>query len=154
MVKKIDVILTKNHSNGEKKGNIINVSSGYAFNYLIPNQIAEIATEKKIKHIKMFEEIEKKQKVANEVEVNLVKEKIEKIQKISIYKKVGENSIIFGSITEKDISRWLTKYTDIKINKKQIKMPDTKNIGITYMEIQIKQKIVSKILIQIIPTNI
>ena len=79
MVKKIDVILTKNHSNGEKKGNIINVSSGYAFNYLIPNQIAEIATEKKIKHIKMFEEIEKKQKVANEVEVNLVKEKIEKI---------------------------------------------------------------------------
>nr|YP_009398555.1 ribosomal protein L9 [Lophocladia kuetzingii]ARW67741.1 ribosomal protein L9 [Lophocladia kuetzingii] len=60
MKKKINVIITKDKYQQAKKGSIVKVSSGYAFNYLIPNQIAELATKGRIKHTKMFEDIKQK----------------------------------------------------------------------------------------------
>nr|YP_009398334.1 ribosomal protein L9 [Thaumatella adunca]ARW67520.1 ribosomal protein L9 [Thaumatella adunca] len=154
MTRKINVILIKDNHKKGNKGNIINVSCGYAFNYLIPNKIAELATTKKIKHIKMFEEIKRKNKEANDMANKLVKEKIDNIKKISIYKKKGENNFIFGTITEKDIINWLEKNTTLKINKNQIKIPEIKEIGINYIEIQITSKITSQVILNIIPINI
>nr|WGH13804.1 ribosomal protein L9 [Lophurella pseudocorticata] len=154
MKKKVDVILIKNNLTIGKKGLIINVARGYAFNYLIPNKIAEIATNKKIKHIHMFENIAIQQKETNNIEIKLLKNNIQKIDSISIYKKKGENNLIFGSITEKDITKWINKYTNLLISKIQIKTLDIKLIGITDIKIQINPKVNISIPLKIIPTNI
>nr|YP_010850906.1 ribosomal protein L9 [Lophurella mutabilis]WGH13606.1 ribosomal protein L9 [Lophurella mutabilis] len=154
MNKKVDVILIKNNLTTGKKGSVINVARGYAFNYLIPNKIAEIATNKKIKHIQMFENIAIKQKETSNIEINLLKDNIQKVDRISIYKKKGESNLIFGSITEKDITKWINKYTNLLINKIQVKTLDIKLIGITHIKIQINPKLTISIPLKIIPTNI
>nr|YP_010851499.1 ribosomal protein L9 [Echinothamnion hookeri]WGH14396.1 ribosomal protein L9 [Echinothamnion hookeri] len=154
MKKKVDVILIQNNLTKGKKGSVINVSRGYAFNYLIPNKIAEIATNKKIKHIQMFENIAIKQKETSNIEIKLLRNNIQKIDNISIYKKKGENNLIFGSITEKDIIKWINKYTNLLINKIQIQTLEIKLIGVTKIKIQINPKVNINIPLKIIPTNI
>nr|WGH13012.1 ribosomal protein L9 [Echinothamnion sp.] len=154
MKKKVDVILIKNDLQKGKQGSIINVTRGYAFNYLIPNKMAEIATKAKIKHINMFKNIKTKKQEDNQIETTLLKNKIEKINSITIYKKTGENGLIFGSITEKEIIQWINNYTSILINKIQIKNLEAKLIGIKNITIQINPKVKISISLKIVPTNI
>nr|YP_009395257.1 ribosomal protein L9 [Bryothamnion seaforthii]ARW64025.1 ribosomal protein L9 [Bryothamnion seaforthii] len=154
MTKKIDIIITKDNFKENSSGTILSVSYGYAFNYLLPNKIAELATPKKIKHIQMFKTIEQKNKEAQKVAINELKQKIEKIKKISIHKKTGENSLIFGRITEKDIVNWFFKYTNLVINRKDIKTVNIKKSGIYYIEVYLGKDITHKMILRVVPTNI
>jgi len=115
MKKKIKIILLKDNTKKEKKGSIINVTRGYAFNYLIPNHIAEIATKNKMKHIQMIQNIVENRQKENEDEIKLLKHNIDTIKNLSFYKRQGENNYIFGNITEKEILKWFNKHTNLEI---------------------------------------
>nr|YP_009396888.1 ribosomal protein L9 [Ophidocladus simpliciusculus]ARW66074.1 ribosomal protein L9 [Ophidocladus simpliciusculus] len=154
MKKKIKVILTKNHLDIKKHKSIINVAPGYAFNYLIPNNIAKMATIKNIKHFEMIEKLEKQKQEANIITINKLQNKVNQVKKIIIFKKKGENKLIFGSITEKDIINYIKKYTNIEINKKQIQIPAIRELGLNYINIETTNKIAVKIQLHVIPTNI
>nr|YP_009397523.1 ribosomal protein L9 [Dasyclonium flaccidum]ARW66709.1 ribosomal protein L9 [Dasyclonium flaccidum] len=154
MKRKIDIILIKDHVNVGSKGTIKSVSPGYAFNYLIPNSIAEIATKNKIKHLKIFKNILDKQKEKSIIEGNRLKAKLEYINRISIYRKVGENYLIFGSINEKDIISYIVKYLGNKLDKKQIRMTNIKQISSNKVEINIKDHISLVIQLNVLPVNV
>nr|YP_009399798.1 ribosomal protein L9 [Digenea simplex]ARW69617.1 ribosomal protein L9 [Digenea simplex] len=154
MGKKVNLILIKNQFKEERKGTIISVARGYAFNYLIPNKIAEVTTPNKIKHFKMFTEI-KKQLEENERQLNIqLKKKIEKINNISVYKKAGDKNLIFGSITEKDIVHWIVKHTDFTIKKKNIKVNIIKTSGKYNIDVEITNNIKHTITLYVVPTDI
>nr|YP_009394635.1 ribosomal protein L9 [Vertebrata thuyoides]ARW63197.1 ribosomal protein L9 [Vertebrata thuyoides] len=154
MKRKIKLILTNDRLNKNTKGSIINVSKGYAFNYLIPRGDAIILTKSKMKHIKMFEDIQKKKQEISAKNTIAITQKIQKIGKICLYKKIGENNLIFGSVTEKDILQWIKIHTNLNINKGQINIPEIKTVGKTSANIQIKQNVSEKIQINVLPTNI
>nr|YP_009391525.1 ribosomal protein L9 [Platysiphonia delicata]ARW59669.1 ribosomal protein L9 [Platysiphonia delicata] len=130
MKKKIQVILSKDISDTIKKYETINVKKGYAFNYLIPNKLAQVATKKKIKHLKILQSIQKIKQEKEFYRLKKIKTVLENIQTIYINKKIGDNYTIFGSIVEKEITQKTTEYANINIEKKQIQMPIVKKIGI------------------------
>lgn len=154
MTKKISIILKKNYSNIGNKGKIFHVSQGYALNYLIPNNIAEIASKKKIKHIKMFQEINKKQNEIDNIENLKLKETLEKINHIIINKKKGEGKNFFGSINEKEITNILTLYTSKIFEKKQIQITIIKKIGISNIHINLSNNLTCILKLYILPENI
>nr|YP_009298052.1 ribosomal protein L9 [Plocamium cartilagineum]AOM67990.1 ribosomal protein L9 [Plocamium cartilagineum] len=154
MKKKIKLILNHTINNLGLRGNIVQVKPGYAFNYLIPNNIAKIATEKSIQHTQLFEEINKRKIQENQIKAKETHNKLEILKKISIKKKIGKNSNFFGSINEKEISIEILKYTGYKLDKKQIKIPEIKKIGIYIIEIQIIQNYIINMKLQILPENI
>nr|QVQ56826.1 ribosomal protein L9 [Erythrocystis saccata] len=148
MKKKIQIIL---HN---QKQSLINVSKGYAFNYLIPKGKATIPTKKRIKHIEMFQQIDREKEKIHKVNIKRITKTLGNINKISITKKSGESNLIFGSITEKEISQWIFKYTYIEISKNQIKKDNIKEIGRTNLNININQNTSKELQINIIPVNI
>nr|QCI07779.1 ribosomal protein L9 [Pleonosporium borreri] len=154
MTKKISIILKQNYPQLGEKGKISKVSQGYALNYLIPKNIAEIANKNKIKHITMFNQIANKQKEKYYNEAIILKNSLDKINHICTNKKQGENNLFFGSINEKDIMHLLTKYTGKIFEKKQIKIQTIKNIGITDIQINIANSITCAIKLYILPENI
>jgi large subunit ribosomal protein L9 len=102
------VILQKDVKNLGKIGDLMNVSTGYARNYLFPRQLAQEATEKRVKefgHLKMVAEAKKKKAVAER------KELAKKLEGISVHFKLaaGENEKLFGTVTNNDISNELEK---------------------------------------------
>nr|YP_009392765.1 ribosomal protein L9 [Bostrychia tenella]ARW61327.1 ribosomal protein L9 [Bostrychia tenella] len=153
MKKKISIILIKDYLNIGNKGDIAEVRAGYAFNYLVPYKIAEITTENKVKHLQMIDQITSNHIKANEITKNRIKQKLENLQKISIYRKKGKNNYIFGQVTEKDISIYVLKYAGIKLDKKQIKIPNIKQLGAFTTQIKLSNNINLNLKLNILPVN-
>lgn len=102
------VLLQKDVKNLGKVGDLVNVSTGYARNYLFPRQMALTATESKVKefaHLKKVADVKKKKAVAERQEL------VKKIQGLNVVIKAtaGENEKLFGTVTNNDLSNELEK---------------------------------------------
>ena len=115
------VILLKDVKSQGKKDDLINVSDGYARNYLIPRGLAVEADAKALNDIKN-REAAKKHRIALEVAAaNETKEKLEGIV-VKIRGKAGADGKLFGSVTSADIAEELLKQHGIEVDKKKIVM--------------------------------
>lgn len=141
----MQVILTKDVKGQGKKGQLVNVSDGYARNYLLPRGLAEAATKSNINILKGKQEsLEYKKKTETE-EANAIAEKMKEI-KVVLKAKAGNNGKLFGSITSKDVSEALTAQHHIKLDKKKFVMPDgIKTLGTTVVDVKIYTGITGKL---------
>nr|WCH55409.1 ribosomal protein L9 [Hypnea brasiliensis] len=150
MNKKITMIL-KDEKDKVQQEKIINVTRGYAFNYLIPQNIAEIATPGKLKHLNMLKQKEKQKIKINKEKANITLEHINMINKITIKKKYGSKMQIFGQINEREILKKIFEHTGYNLNKKQINIPNIKTIGNYQIIIKILDHAETNLLLHIIP---
>lgn len=141
----MQVILTRDVKGQGKKGQMVNVSDGYARNYLLPRGLAETATKSNINVMKGKQEsLEYKKKVELE-EANAIAEKMKEI-KVVLKAKAGENGKLFGSVTSKDVAEALTSQHHIKLDKKKFVMPDgIKTLGTTTVDVKIYTGVVGKL---------
>ena len=154
MSKKIKLIIKKSDTKLGKKGNIIKVSQGYAFNYLIPKNLAEILTPGQIKHLAMIQKIETSKIKLEQEKASILQKNLERIDKISITKKSGKKNRIFGSINEKEIIEQLYKYTGEKLEKKQLIIQEIKEVGTYHIQMKIFNNMMTACKLQVLPANI
>ncbi|CAM2865349.1 50S ribosomal protein L9 [Hathewaya histolytica] len=129
------VILLKDVKGQGKKGQVVNVSDGYARNFLFPRNLAEEATNNNLNILNKKNEIERKKKLAEIEEAQKQAEAL-KDKEIRINAKLGDNGKLFGAITNKDIAEQLKNKFNLDIDKKKIVM-DTIKLAGTY-EIEVK----------------
>nr|YP_009397105.1 ribosomal protein L9 [Spyridia filamentosa]ARW66291.1 ribosomal protein L9 [Spyridia filamentosa] len=154
MKKTCTILIKKDTLSLGKKGNIKQVRPGYAFNYLVPKGIASIATKGEIKHNKMLQDAQKEKFAIEIIKGEQIKNHLDKIYKINIRKKTGENQQIFGRINEKDIIQKITEFSGQIIKKNHIKIPEIKTIGTYWIRIEILEKIDCNLKLNIIPQDI
>jgi large subunit ribosomal protein L9 len=95
------VILLKNAENIGKEGDIKEVSDGYARNYLIPQKIADVATEASIQKA---EAVKQKKAKSAQMELEETQKLAEQLEGRELYVKVKEkDGKLFGSVNEKTI---------------------------------------------------
>ncbi len=102
------VILTERVSTLGNIGEIVNVSAGHARNFLIPKKLAVLADESNKKtqaHLQkmLAKKMEEAKKAALEI-----KSKLDKVE-IDLVKKVGSNGVLFGTVTNHELSRLLAE---------------------------------------------
>lgn len=141
----MQVILTQDVRGQGKKGQMVNVSDGYARNFLLPRGLAEPATKANINVMKGKQEsLEYKKKVELE-EANTIAEKMKEI-KVILKAKAGDNGKLFGSVTSKDVAEALTMQHHIKLDKKKFVMPDgIKTLGTTVVDVKIYTGVTGKL---------
>lgn len=139
------VILNQDVKGKGKKGQLVEVSDGYARNYLLPRGLAKEATNTNINIMNGKNDAEAyHQKVALE-EAEKTKEKMESVE-VVLTAKAGENGKLFGSITSKDVAEALTMQHHIKLDKKKFVMPDgIKMLGTTTVDVKIHQGVTGKL---------
>lgn len=103
------VILQRDVKNLGKVGDLVNVSNGFARNYLFPRRMALEATEKRVRefaHLQKVADVKKKKAVAERQEL------IAKLQGVNLAIKAsaGETDKLFGAVTNHDISNELEKH--------------------------------------------
>lgn len=119
--------MLKNIKGVGDRGDIKEVSNGHASNYLFPNKLAELATEKAV--IKV--ERERLNKVRKEKKDLLDTEKLaERIdgKEIAIKAKMNDSGKLYASIGPSDIVKYLKK-DNIKIENSNVRMDPIKEIG-------------------------
>ena len=132
MAKKVKVLLIKQEPKLGQKGDIVEVSHGFARNYLLPQGIALLATPDVLKK---FENEKTQKKEKKQEELTLLKPVLDKITSngLEFAELTNENGQLFGSINEDTLKKNLLQKYALNIENKDIKIrvklaPDSKNI--------------------------
>jgi large subunit ribosomal protein L9 len=121
------VVLLKDLKGKGKKGDIINISDGYALNFLIPQGIAKAGTSSNLNEANQAKEAKAYHDEQNRLAAIAQKKVIEGIT-LELKVKCGATGKVFGSITNKEISDGLTKQ-NINVDKKKIEIDTIKTVG-------------------------
>ena len=106
------VVLLQDVKGSGKKGELVNVSDGYARNFLFPRNLAKEANSQALNELKNAED-SKQYKIEQQIaQANEFKGKLES-KTIVIHAKSGSNGKLFGSITAKEISNEIKLYSGI-----------------------------------------
>lgn len=146
----MQVILIEDVKSLGKKGQLVEVSDGYATNFLLPKKKACVATKSNINELKQKEKSEERKK---EEELKSAQQLAEQLKQtnIKIAAKMGDNGKLFGSVTNKEIAAELEKQYAIKIDKKKIVVDDIiKNLGTHNVVIKLHPKVTAQISVQIV----
>lgn len=117
------VILTKDVKSQGKKGDLINVSDGYANNFLLPKGLAKPATKQAINELEGKKGAEQYHRNMEEQKAQNIAERLKEL-KVSLSAKAGKEGKLFGSITSKDVAEALEAQHNIKVDKRKIDLPD------------------------------
>lgn len=143
------VLLTSDVKGAGKKGEVINVSEGYARNFLLPKGVAVEATEKNLKELARLKAGEDKKKAEELAQAQNMKEKLDKIE-LNIKVKAGEGGRLFGAITAKDIGETLEKLHGLNIDKRKIEIgAPIKTLGEHLVHIKLHPQVAAEIKVQI-----
>ncbi len=122
------VVLLQDVKGQGKKGDIVNVSDGYARNFLFPKKLATEATASALNDLKGKSEAFAYKKETELSEAKAMQEKLKQVS-VTITAKAGSNDRLFGSVTNKDVAEALLNQHHIKIDKRRFEMEDIKNTG-------------------------
>ena len=142
------VILKQDIKSIGKKDEIVNVSDGYARNFLFAKDLAVEATPGNLAKLQTKKDSQAFKKNVEKEEAQKTAEKLAKI-KLQFKVKAGENGKIFGGISTKEIAEKLEKEYQIKVDKKKIDLKEAiKTLGITNVEIKLYEGVVGIVKVQ------
>ena len=138
------VVLLQDVKGHGKKGELCNVSDGYARNFLFPKKLAVEADNAALNELKNREQAAAHHK---QEEINAAKATADALngKEIVIKAKAGSNGKLFGSVTSKEIAAEIKNKLGIEIDKKKMSVADIKNFGEYTAEIKLYTGITAKI---------
>ena len=143
------VILLKDVKGTGKKGEVKEVSDGYARNFLIKKGVAVEASQANMKELDEKEKSKERKALIEYEEAVLLGKQMEEIN-IQIEVKAGGGGRLFGSITSKEIAEQLKKQKNLDIDKRKILMDEPiRTLGSTFVEIKLHQKVTTKIRVDV-----
>ena len=113
------VILQQDVRGQGKKGQLVEVSDGYARNFLLPKKLAVIATAENLNTMKLQEKAKKAQEAKLKAEAEAVAETLKNIQ-VKIPARSGANGKLFGAVTSKEIAEALSAQHGLNIAKTKL----------------------------------
>ncbi len=113
------VILQQDVKGQGKKGQLVEVSDGYARNFLLPKKLAVPATAENVNTMKQQEKARKAQQAAEKAEAEAVAKRLEGIV-VKLSAKAGEGGRLFGAVTAKEVSEALAGQHQLTIAKTKI----------------------------------
>ena len=139
------IVLLQDIKKKKKKGELVNVSDGYARNFLFPRKLAREADAQALNELKNAEQ-SKKYKI--ETETAQAKANAEKLndQTITIIGKAGKGGKLFGSVTSKEIAAELKNKYNITVDKRKIVLDsDIKSFGTYNCEVKLYTGVSAKL---------
>lgn len=143
------VILTQDVKGSGKKGDIIEVSDGYAKNFLLKKGLAEIATASGVNEINQQRTAQAFHRAEYEREQKELAEKLNQTE-VTVPIRAGENGKTFGSVTTAQISSALSEL-GYEVDKKKIVLKEQiKTLGGYVVEVRLMEKIYAKLKINVV----
>lgn len=143
------VVLLADVKGSGKKGELVNVSDGYARNFLFPKKLAKEANAQAMNELKNAEEA-KAYKIKTETEAAQKAAAILEGKTVKMTAKAGQGGRLFGSVTAKEIAEALKEQFKVDIDKRKIVVDgDIKAFGSYVCEIKLYAGISAKMFVMV-----
>ena len=143
------VILTQDVKGKGKKGQMLEISDGYARNYLLPKKLAMEATADAINTMRMNDKAAAEKAAKERAEAMETSRKLREMT-VVVTAKGGGAGKLFGSVTSQEIADALKAKHGITIDKRKIVLSDTiKNVGTYTVQCKLGYEITAPLTVKI-----
>lgn len=143
------VILLQDEKKLGKKGELVEVSEGYARNYILPKKIGVEATAKNLNDLKLQKA--NQEKVAQE-QLDAAKQLAATLETKEVVVKIksGEGGRAFGSVSSKEIVTACKEQNGIELDKKKVQLPEAlKNFGTYEVTVKLHPQVSAKLRVKV-----
>ena len=143
------IILQQDVKGKGKKGQMIEVSDGYARNFLLPKKLALEATADHVNTMRMNDKATAERQAKEKAEAMALRDKL-KDTVITVTAKGGGAGRLFGAVTSAEVADALSAQTGIAVDKRKIVMEDPiKNVGTYTLKLKLGYEISADLNIQV-----
>lgn len=144
------VILLQDVKSLGKKGEIVEVSDGYARNFVLPKKLGAEANSKNMNDLKLQKA--NADKIAKEqLEAAQELAKVLETKEVIVKMKSGEGGKTFGSISSKEIAEEAKKQCGLELDKKKIQLPEAiKSLGVYEVGVKLHTKVTGKLKVKVV----
>jgi len=137
----LKIILREKVDNIGKKGEIVEVASGYARNFLLPKNLALRATSSNVKQWEERKRIAQQKKERGKLKALKVAEKLKKVRLI-LQRDMGEGGKLFGVVTSQDIVQEIKKKLNLEIDHRKVNLTEPiRVIGIKEVSLKLHPEV-------------
>ncbi len=138
------VVLLADVKGQGKKNQIIDVSDGYARNFLLPRKLAAIADAKVMSELKSKEEAEAFRVAEEKKAATAVAERLSSLT-VKIKSSAGADGRLYGAVTAKDVAEVLARDFGITVDKRKITMSEQiRSFGVFPVEVRLYSDVIGK----------
>lgn len=146
----MEIILLEDVKSLGKKGDIVNVSDGYARNFVLPKKLGVEANSKNRNDLKLqkanADKIAKEQLEAAKELAGVLETK-----EVTLTMKSGEGGKAFGSVSSKEIAQAAKDQCGLELDKKKIQLPEPiKALGVYEVGVKLHPKVMGKLKVKVI----
>ena len=147
------VILQQDVKGQGKKGQLIEVSEGYARNFLIPRKLAVLATADAMNTMMLQEKAKKAEEARQKAEAEAIAEKLKSAQ-VKVSARAGANGKLFGAVTSKEVSDALAAQHKIELAKQKIVLDEPiKSFGTYQLKAKLGHEVTGTIHVIVVEAN-
>ena len=147
----MEVILIADVPGLGTKGTLVNVSKGYARNYLLPQQLAEIGSPGKLAEFRRREEERKAREARLAVKAEEITNTLNRTV-LTVEARVGEEDRLFGSVTSADIADAIFEARGERIDKRNIHLEEPiKEVGGFMVDVEVAEGFVATVKVLVVP---
>lgn len=144
------VILLQDVKGQGKKGEMVNVSDGYARNYLMPRKLAQEATADALNAMKQADKAKQLRDAKEKAEMEELAKSLESLY-TKLTAKSGETGKLYGSITSKEISEALMEQHGIDIPKQKIILDEPiRTYGTFELKVKLGHEVTGTIFVSVV----
>jgi len=147
----VEIILLADVPGLGTKGSLVNVSTGYARNYLLPKKLAEIGSPGKLAEFRRREEERKSREARLAVQAEDITNTLNRTV-LTLEAKAGEGERLFGSVTSADIADAIWDARKVRIEKKNVLLEEPiKALGTYMVDVEVADGFVATVKTIVVP---
>jgi large subunit ribosomal protein L9 len=145
----MEVILREKVEKLGSRGEVVKVSEGYARNFLLPRKLALLATPANMKQIEQEKAAAVRRETNEKAEAEALAQQLSKIT-IRLARKVGENDVLYGSVTSMDIAEAL-QVQGFTLDRRKFEMEEAlKSLGQHQVNIKLYRDVVATVTVEVV----
>jgi large subunit ribosomal protein L9 len=146
----MEVILRSDIDKVGLRGEVVNVTRGYARNFLLPRRLADEATPARVAEVRKVEERRAKSEAKTFEDAQSVAERLGQIE-LRFDVKAGPTGSLFGSVTPTDIADQLWEKHKVRVDRRKIGGEPLKRIGRFQVPIELFQDVTVEVRTLVVP---
>ena len=145
----MEIILRERIDNLGVRGDVVTVSPGYARNYLLPKRLAVLATPANMKQIEQEKAAAVRREALERKDAEALAQQLSQVV-IQVNRKVGENEVLYGSVTAMDIAELLTS-KGFTIDRRKLDLPEAiKSLGQHDVPLKLHREVTAFIKVEVL----
>ncbi len=150
MAKRVQVVLNEDVLSLGKDGDLVEVAPGYARNFLLPYGKALPVTPAVLKQVKHRRAKQAEQEAAVKQEAIDFQTALKTIGRFTVKKQIGEDGVLFGTVTNGDVSEAIQEATKKEIDRRDITVPDIHRTGKYKVTVKLHSEVTAEINLEVV----